>query len=56
MKKMLLLIIIKFLFFAMERGFWCMDDHVCNVLYNVNRLLCKKKKKMIMLHSVKGLE
>lgn len=22
-------------------AFWCADDHVCNVLYNVNRSLCK---------------
>lgn len=27
--------------FCKGEGIWCMDDHVCNVLYNVNRFLCK---------------
>lgn len=31
-----------FLFvFCKGKRVWCMDDHVCNVLYNVNRFLCK---------------
>lgn len=30
------------LFCERARGaFWCADDLVCNVLYNVNRSLCK---------------
>lgn len=28
-------------FFCKGKRVWCMDDHVCNVLYNVNRFLCK---------------
>lgn len=30
-----------FLFLWKGTRVWCMDDHVCNVLYNVNRFLCK---------------
>lgn len=27
--------------FCRGMGLWCMDDHVCNVLYNVNTFLSK---------------
>lgn len=30
-----------FLFVFSRERVWCMDYHVCNVLYNVNIFLCK---------------